>query len=776
MVQRRPLLDCLALLLALGSLATAVAIVLRSGPGREREAGRNVLLITVDTLRADALGAYGKVRRRTPWIDRLAAAGVRFDDAHAHNVADASLPRQHPFRPAPARTRRARQRGLPLPLQHRNARHAAEGPRLPHRGLRQRLPARLALRPSARLRRLRRPLRRRAGAARVPRAGARRPGDGGARAGAGSSAGRRARSSAGCTSTSRTSRTRPPSPSPRASRAAPIDGEVAAADAALGPLLEPILARGTRRPHAGRAHLGPRRVARRARRGDPRHLRLRGHAARPARPLSSRGSSSARGRRSRRATWTCCRRSSTRSRCAAPEGLPGRSLLGIAAGRARRAGDRPTSRRSPVQLNRGWAPLHGVIRDRPEVHRAADPGALRPARATRRKRATSPRPQPARLERLRALLAPLRAADAGPARSREDAATLERLASLGYLGSVSRAARRSATPGTTTPSASSSWTACSQDVVGLYASGRPCRGPRRCRALVRERPGHGARARAPGPARARSRRPARGIATLRRAVALNPQNTMTATLLGGRPDAGRQAARGRGASRARGPRAPSPTSTCCWPTALAAARLGRRPTPSDALERARELDPQNARGAGGARARVRLMAGDATRRATRSRQALAQNPRAAQAESSLAHHGGGGRPRRRGPRHFSKRARRRPTPSAASCSRSRRCWPRPRPHGRGTRPTSSSSSRTPSPRAMRARARAGACRCSAAASAASGAAQIESTGWVGSLRRTVWRSGCGAAQAARPTRASAAPQAAPEPAAAARRPGWRRPS
>jgi arylsulfatase A-like enzyme/Flp pilus assembly protein TadD len=46
----------------------------------------NVLLITVDTLRADAIGAYGNSRASTPAIDRLAAAGVRFDAAHAHNV------------------------------------------------------------------------------------------------------------------------------------------------------------------------------------------------------------------------------------------------------------------------------------------------------------------------------------------------------------------------------------------------------------------------------------------------------------------------------------------------------------------------------------------------------------------------------------------------------------------------------------------------------------------------------------------------------------------
>ncbi|HEY7291442.1 MAG TPA: sulfatase-like hydrolase/transferase [Vicinamibacterales bacterium] len=48
-------------------------------------ANQNVLLITIDTLRADALGSYGG-RAATPALDRLAAGGVRFDFAHAHAV------------------------------------------------------------------------------------------------------------------------------------------------------------------------------------------------------------------------------------------------------------------------------------------------------------------------------------------------------------------------------------------------------------------------------------------------------------------------------------------------------------------------------------------------------------------------------------------------------------------------------------------------------------------------------------------------------------------
>jgi arylsulfatase A-like enzyme len=41
----------------------------------------NILLITVDTVRADHLSAYGYGRRTSPTVDRLAAAGVRFDQA-----------------------------------------------------------------------------------------------------------------------------------------------------------------------------------------------------------------------------------------------------------------------------------------------------------------------------------------------------------------------------------------------------------------------------------------------------------------------------------------------------------------------------------------------------------------------------------------------------------------------------------------------------------------------------------------------------------------------
>jgi arylsulfatase A-like enzyme/Flp pilus assembly protein TadD len=48
-------------------------------------ADQNVLLVTIDTLRADALGVYGG-RAATPNLDRLASRGARFTFAHSHAV------------------------------------------------------------------------------------------------------------------------------------------------------------------------------------------------------------------------------------------------------------------------------------------------------------------------------------------------------------------------------------------------------------------------------------------------------------------------------------------------------------------------------------------------------------------------------------------------------------------------------------------------------------------------------------------------------------------
>ena len=47
-------------------------------------AGRNLLFVTIDTLRPDRLGSYGSKAGLTPHLDRLASEGVRFEHALAH--------------------------------------------------------------------------------------------------------------------------------------------------------------------------------------------------------------------------------------------------------------------------------------------------------------------------------------------------------------------------------------------------------------------------------------------------------------------------------------------------------------------------------------------------------------------------------------------------------------------------------------------------------------------------------------------------------------------
>ena len=78
-------------LLAAAAVVVVVAVAaVRLWPAAESvtlvpSADQNVLLITIDTLRGDALGSYGG-RAATPNLDRLATEGLRFTFAHSHAV------------------------------------------------------------------------------------------------------------------------------------------------------------------------------------------------------------------------------------------------------------------------------------------------------------------------------------------------------------------------------------------------------------------------------------------------------------------------------------------------------------------------------------------------------------------------------------------------------------------------------------------------------------------------------------------------------------------
>ena len=68
-------------------VAAGTAWLLNRAPAYRlsQQADQNILLITIDTLRADALGSYGG-RAATPRLDALASQGARFTFAHAHAV------------------------------------------------------------------------------------------------------------------------------------------------------------------------------------------------------------------------------------------------------------------------------------------------------------------------------------------------------------------------------------------------------------------------------------------------------------------------------------------------------------------------------------------------------------------------------------------------------------------------------------------------------------------------------------------------------------------
>ncbi len=77
----------------LKSTATIVLVFVMAGAcaGRHRIAvttgmlrGASVLLVTIDTLRADRVGAYGHAGGLTPTLDRLAGEGLRFVRTYAH--------------------------------------------------------------------------------------------------------------------------------------------------------------------------------------------------------------------------------------------------------------------------------------------------------------------------------------------------------------------------------------------------------------------------------------------------------------------------------------------------------------------------------------------------------------------------------------------------------------------------------------------------------------------------------------------------------------------
>jgi arylsulfatase A-like enzyme/Tfp pilus assembly protein PilF len=521
---RSPRLALTLLAITLAGLAGFVAWSRRERPLR-RESGLDVLLVTVDTLRADALGSYGSPSAETPWMDRLAAGGVRFAQAHAQNVVtlpshanilSGRYPIAHGVRdnsgyrfPPTADT-------LATVLKRAGYRTGAFVSAFP-------LDSRFGLDrgfdvyddrlgdPEARTAFL---MPERAGARTI--AEAQRWQAGGA----------------GPTFTwihlyEPHFPYAPPEPYATRFAASPYHGEVAYADALLGPVLDPILRAGKDGrtlvvltsdhgeglgEHGEQTHgifayettlhvpliiYAPRLFAPAAPADRVRHVDILPTI------LDALG-------------------------LAAPGGLSGRSLLAVASGREATAAPSYFEALSS-SVNRGWAPLTGLAEGRwklidlplPELYDLeADPHETRNLAASR----TS------EMERLRAQLGGLRGADLGGERGPESAETRERLRSLGY-------ASASAAPGSRytaedDPKRLIGLDAAIQEVVTLYQAGQLQPALARVKAILAERPDMPLASQHMAFLQRTTGDLAGAVATLRRALALHPDDTDTAALLG----------------------------------------------------------------------------------------------------------------------------------------------------------------------------------------------------------------------------------------------------
>ena len=233
---------------------------------------------------------------------------------------------------------------------------------------------------------------------------------------------------------------------------------------------------------------------------------------------------------------------------------------------------------------------------------------------------------------MRARLAPLRAADRGIAPQRESADVLDRLRSLGYVSAGPSPAKERYTEDDD-PKRLIELDALLREVRGLYLEGNVKAALERCRELVRRRPqmavsllylAHIEREAGNLPA---------GVSALERALAVNPGDTTTLSLLGAYlTQAGRA---GEAVALLSGPaQRPEPDPEVLRSLALALGRLGRGKEAVATLARAREVDPQNVQllvdlGT------IRLMAGEAGPAREAFEAALAQNPGVARAHSSL---------------------------------------------------------------------------------------------------------------------------------------------
>jgi arylsulfatase A-like enzyme/Flp pilus assembly protein TadD len=617
--------------LLVGAAATLVAATaawwLLPHVGTRPQPPLNVLLITVDTLRADAIGAYGSTTAATPWLDRLARAGVLFDNARAHNVVT-----------LPSHVNLLTGR---LPPDH--GVHDNSGFRVPRNEetLATRLKAR-GYRTGAFISAF--PLDSRFGLDRgfdvyddrfldaTPRPAVLEQERAGAATVAAADRWLRAQQQSApwfCWVHLYEPHFPYSPPEPFASRFAhdPYTGEVAATDAALGPLLQPILDSGnaTRTVVIVTADhgesLGEHEEATHGIFAYDATLKV---------PLLLYYPPYWRPRVVGAAVSHVDVLPTILETLGMPTvaGLRGHSLQALA--RGERGADEVTYFEAlSGSLNRGWAPLSGVVANGMKYVDLPIP-ELYDLRADARELRNLAPDRPGRVEELRGLLRSFAGGEIH--RTGESPEARERLRALGYVAANGRQPRKGYTV-EDDPKRLIGFDKRLQDVVGLYLSGHLSEAIERCRAVVSERPGMRVALLQLAELERESGDVASGIAALRRALELNRDDAETASLLGAYLTA---ADRPVEAIELLQPfaRRPDADEQVLVALALAEARAGRVADAVGALERARAQDPSNAMllvHAG----TVQLMANQRPEARKAFEAALALNPDLARAQSSL---------------------------------------------------------------------------------------------------------------------------------------------
>jgi arylsulfatase A-like enzyme/Flp pilus assembly protein TadD len=595
----------------------------------KRDPGLSILLVSVDTLRADALGCYGRAGAATPWADRLAAEGVRFETAHAHNVVtlpshanllSGEYPLRHGVRDNTGFRFPKERPTLATILREKGWRTGAFVSAFP-------LDSRFGLDRGFEVYDDRLGGAETSAAFLVPE----RRGE------------ETVRAALRWIDSVRGQRFfafvhlyephfpyEPPEPFDTRFGGEPYQGEVAATDAALGPLLAPLLEAGA--PSRTLVVFTSDHGEALGEHGETTHGVFAYEATlRVPLVLWAPGLFAPGVVRSPVRHVDLLPTLLDALGLEVPRDLPGRSLLPVIAGRG---GPAPESYLEALSssLNRGWAPLHGAIHGGlkyvdlplPELYDLReDPGEARNLAATRQ----------GDLERMRSLLDRLRADDVGVgSRVEEEEATLERLRALGYVAEAGVAAKERYTEDDD-PKRLIEIDTKIRDVVTLFRAGDYDGAIALCQETIQSRPDMPLSYLQLAYLERRRGRLDAAVAATRKAVDLRPLDAESVSLHAvylieaGRPGE---------ALAFLEPYARNVTPDLDVLTALgmAQARTGRREEALATFARARQLDPSNAMVLVNA-GTVHLMAGDRTRARQAFEAALDVDDALARAHNSL---------------------------------------------------------------------------------------------------------------------------------------------